>query len=644
MDTGYPTYAMASIIGGLNVSGNAGELIFSTNPIVSTNTNIERMRITSVGNVGIGRTNPDAALHVTGPVASMGQLILNSTTTTEQVGFALSQGTLQRWQLYVPPSTTNFKMYNASLGSVPFNIDSDAVSNLLYLKGGKIGINVGAPGNTLDIRSDVNDVGGINIWNINAGTNSVAGIYFVNNNVSETPFIAYASSTYTGKGGANTFIVNSSNRDFAIVNNSVEVARFTYSSGYVGIGTTNPTAKLHVNGPDTIADMNQLIIGSSTSNYGIYTFRQRTTASYAIQYLALDVTNYAGAYTNVMVWNGANVGIGTTTPLYPLQIYTNTTNWAQYVGNVNAAGYGLYVSGGKTDGTTQSFQVANQSGTNLLILNGDGTLYLKGNVGVGITNPSEKFTVSGNAFVTGNLRLGNQFDGFNISGGTTLNRKLTVVGGDVQITGSTSNSIQIYGDINLKGDTTGGANKVGIGAMGGLDTATFSVTGTTNISIAKFVDYNAINWMEMDVPNSILNVNKSQSTISFNVGSKNDVNILFVDGNNDRVGINIGSALQGKFHIKASATEDAGIPAIFLDKTISNSYDPFITFSGHTTSTCPATNSNISLMQGGSASGTFPKSASAGTGNCGWTFDKMIKINVNGTANWIPCYIAVQNP
>jgi hypothetical protein len=84
-----------------NAGGTIGDFYIATRAnTTSTNPPVQRMCVTSGGNVGIGTTNPQANLHVEGKVYSVGGIVETVTYTTNLVaGFSTTLGT---------PQNTNF--------------------------------------------------------------------------------------------------------------------------------------------------------------------------------------------------------------------------------------------------------------------------------------------------------------------------------------------------------------------------------------------------------------------------------------------------------------------------------------------------------------------------------------------------------
>ncbi|KKQ38151.1 MAG: hypothetical protein US55_C0013G0001, partial [Candidatus Levybacteria bacterium GW2011_GWC2_37_7] len=125
--TGY----MQSYVAGAVSDGNVpGDLRFSTNP---TDGAVERMRITSSGNMGIGNTTPLAALDVTGTASLSANLSLRGAGTAHTFNI-LDNGTL------------NFQRYPSG--------DAANNSSVLFLQNnGNVGIGNTAPGAMLSVGS-----------------------------------------------------------------------------------------------------------------------------------------------------------------------------------------------------------------------------------------------------------------------------------------------------------------------------------------------------------------------------------------------------------------------------------------------------------------------------------------------------------
>jgi len=103
-------------------------------------------------------------------------------------------------------------------------------------------------------------------------------------------------------------------------------------SGNVGIGTTNPVAKLHVSDSSTTSDLrflfhsdldddgdfNSLQVGKSAAwgQSGVFGYRYDTNPGDEGAF----VTVWGDPYSNLFVKRGGNVGIGTTSPSYKLHV------------------------------------------------------------------------------------------------------------------------------------------------------------------------------------------------------------------------------------------------------------------------------------------------------------------------------------
>lgn len=183
---------------------------------------VERMRITSSGDVGIGTASPSAKLEVAGDVTlkSSGHAYLRISGAAGDSEVLWQENGANRWALgmNVGEGTQNFNLYNYTTGSISFSVNKAS---------GNVGIGTANPTAKLEVVGDIRAY--------RDGSDSIKSqLYFANeanNRAWNWQLTANGESAYWGFNGSTW----------------AEMLRVNFA-GNVGIGTTNPSHKLSVNG------------------------------------------------------------------------------------------------------------------------------------------------------------------------------------------------------------------------------------------------------------------------------------------------------------------------------------------------------------------------------------------------------------
>lgn len=376
-------------------TANGSAIAFRTTANGST-TLTEQVRIDHNGNVGIGTTAPGARLTVSSNTAA-----LQAPVAGTIAHFGQADATLSRVLVDAYGSTPHL-IFRASSGTAASPTSMTSGQELARIAG--FGWGGGAySGGQAAMVMIANEA-----WTTTARG---AGIYF-----QTTP-----NGTTAG----------------------AEAMRIDHN-GNVGIGTTGPTARLHV----TVADGLYQALFAGTSKAVRFS---ATAAS-----MALEATDQTGAVSfQPLVLNGStvtlstsgaaaltaiaggNVGIGSTTPQQRLAV----TGVAGVSGTAGTSGIFAVTSGtgaavdtklevGVVDGSYAWLNATNAGSAKSLVLNPQG-----GYVGIGTTAPLSKFTVAGQSGA--GLEVSRLISGPNGADSTTTLQKYMDFGQTVQIGGIT---------------------------------------------------------------------------------------------------------------------------------------------------------------------------------------------------------------
>jgi hypothetical protein len=331
---------------------------------VNNSTPATSMYISPSGNVGIGTTSPSERLTVSGNGLFSGTtafLYLNNTT---------------------PTTGKNWRFSSAANGN--FFITQDGVVDALQIAqttgAATFSSSVTASGFTANDATygAVNFTGGT--------SNGVVGSF--GNNLRLINFTSAGITTIQGNADVNIISVGASN--ITLGTSNTERMRIT-SGGNVGIGTTSPQADLHI-----------YRTGSTPT---ITTGLKVNHECNADDFVVFFTGNESAATNRFVMLQGGNVGIGTSSPAYKLDVSSVSRFTGGFYLNESTAGTNsaIYLASDQTleleaFGTNGAIAFSTSSSVSERM-----RITSSGNVGIGTTSPSALLDVNGTGRFTGNL-------------------------------------------------------------------------------------------------------------------------------------------------------------------------------------------------------------------------------------------------
>jgi hypothetical protein len=419
----------ASLLANLGGSGVFLLGTYSNTDFILGTNNTENMRIKSGGNVGIGTSSPSSLLNVVAAGSNSSALVVEDDARKVKIGRDQIQVTDlsdAASTMYLQPNSN--LVINSTAGNV--GIGTQPSQKLEVQGSAQIGNDSVTSAGLFFARKNSNQAKSHYFlsaqesptyqW-IEGGyfTSELAGVSVANN--SGKPYY----ESYAPAGQAKSFgFINQTTSGSSFTSTAVTASVILYQGGNialaptlgdVGIGTTSPNYKLTVYEPDTAEsvsarfetthpNLNYILLKNGGGSYNHYL--QTNSNSLA---LSADENGSSGIIylktnntTALTVNSSQNVGIGTTSPGYKLEVVGAVSASTYYGDGSNLTNIGSgSVSAAGSDGQLQYNNGGSFGGATRLYYN-DTT----NRVGIGTSSPGYDLDVSGSTRVQDRLRVG----------------------------------------------------------------------------------------------------------------------------------------------------------------------------------------------------------------------------------------------
>jgi hypothetical protein len=255
------------------------------------------------------------------------KILLYSNTTTPATNDYVGLGV---WTTSAGNQTRGLSLYGRA--GLNFYTGGGAVNSFTILSSGFVGVGVQNPTCTLQVNGTTVALATTGGGTVGFGTTQptanlqVVGNVFASNALTAPSLFASSNITVGGGSVGSNIAVFSNGTNITVIN----------SNAWVGIGTTNPTSSLQVNGNASFATDTFTVPFATVGTMGVLSGLTIGSSSTVLGSNLMVISNTSGG-SNVTIFTGNAIGINTTLPTQALHVVGNT-----------------YISGLITNGTVYS--------------------------------------------------------------------------------------------------------------------------------------------------------------------------------------------------------------------------------------------------------------------------------------------------